>query len=75
MGHRWRDCALYTLQGDHSEQALVAAIDAARVVGWSEDALWPALHSLVTNLEYAAIENRITEADISEARTCLAKLN
>ena len=57
------------------EPALVVAIDAARIAGWSEDALWPALRSLVTNLEYAATENRITEADIIEARARLAKSN
>ncbi len=49
------------------EPALIAAIDKARAVGWKIDTIWPALLSLITNLELAVIENRRTDRQIERA--------
>lgn len=46
----------YGLELDQAlEPMLTAAIDRALAAGWSSDALWPALRSLVANLERAAM--------------------
>ncbi|MEM5474416.1 hypothetical protein WNZ14_22030 [Hoeflea sp. AS60] len=50
------------------EPALIAAIEEARSVGWNTDAIWPALLSLITNLELAEIENQRTDRQIAGAR-------
>jgi len=51
------------------EPQLIAAIDQARSAGWDSSAIWPALRSLVSNLERAEIENRRTDQAIKDAQS------
>jgi hypothetical protein len=55
------------------ETELQELIDRALAAGWSKDAIWPALRSLVTNLELAARENKRTDKAVAAAIEGLAK--
>lgn len=64
----------YGLELEEEMEPLISAvIDQAISAGWASKAIWPALGSLVRNLERAATENRRTEEAIAAAKTGLAK--
>lgn len=50
------------------EPYLLNIIERASDEGWAHEAIWPALRSLIANLEQAEIENRRTGQAIREAR-------
>lgn len=55
------------------DPALQALIEDAKSAGWPDEAIWPALRSLVAHLELAARENRKTGKAIKDARAGLAR--
>ncbi|MCC0035504.1 MAG: hypothetical protein H6887_09610 [Hoeflea sp.] len=64
----------YRLELEEALLPLVAAaVEEARMAGWDEAAIWPALRSLATNMELAARENHRTDKAIAAAIDGLAK--